>query len=87
MPETEEYGIRSFVYRARRPFDPQRFQAFIDRSWPGVVRAKGFFWLATRPQHVGELSQAGAFVRTAKRGLWWSACPKRAGRTIRASAP
>ncbi|MEA3536120.1 zinc metallochaperone GTPase ZigA [Rhizobium sp. CC-YZS058] len=76
VPETEEYGIRSFVYRARRPFDPQRFQAFIDRSWPGVVRAKGFFWLATRPQHVGELSQAGAFVRTAKRGLWWSAVPK-----------
>lgn len=76
VPETEEYGVRSFVYRARRPFDPARFQAFIDRSWPGVVRTKGFFWLATRPDFVGELSQAGALVRTAKRGRWWSAIPR-----------
>ncbi|MFD1200197.1 zinc metallochaperone GTPase ZigA [Brucella gallinifaecis] len=76
IPETEEYGVHSFVYRARRPFDPARFQTFIDRSWPGVVRAKGFFWLATRPDYVGELSQAGALVRTSKRGRWWSAVPR-----------
>jgi G3E family GTPase len=76
MPETEEYGIRSFVYRARNPFDPVRLQAFLDRDWPGVGRAKGFFWLATRPHFVGELSQAGAIVRTSKMGLWWSAVPK-----------
>ncbi len=76
IPETEEYGIRSFVYRARKPFDPMRFQAFIDKSWPGVVRAKGFFWLATRPHHVGEISQAGALVRTGKMGLWWSSVPR-----------
>ncbi|PQZ48015.1 GTP-binding protein [Ochrobactrum sp. MYb15] len=76
VPETEEYGVHSFVYRARRPFDPARFQSFIDRSWPGVVRAKGFFWLATRPDYVGELSQAGALVRTNKRGRWWSAVPR-----------
>lgn len=76
VPETEEYGIRSFVYRVRRPFDPARLQAFISREWPGVIRAKGFFWLATRPHHVGELSQAGALVRTAKRGLWWAAVPR-----------
>ncbi|MDR6432958.1 zinc metallochaperone GTPase ZigA [Brucella pseudogrignonensis] len=76
VPETEEYGVRSFVYRARRPFDPARFQVFIDKSWPGVVRAKGFFWLATRPDYVGELSQAGALVRTNKRGRWWSAVPR-----------
>lgn len=76
VPETEEYGIRSFVYRARRPFDPMKLQGFVNRSWPGVVRAKGFFWLATRPHHVGELSQAGALVRTGKRGLWWAAVPK-----------
>jgi len=76
VPETEEYGIRSFVYRARAPFDPDRFRAFLDRSWPGVIRAKGFFWLATRPHHVGELSQAGPLVRTTKMGLWWASVPK-----------
>jgi G3E family GTPase len=76
VPETEEYGIASFVYRERRPFDPMKLQAFIDRAWPGVVRAKGFFWLATRPHHVGEISQAGALVRTGKRGLWWSSVPR-----------
>ncbi|MDD7912075.1 zinc metallochaperone GTPase ZigA [Pseudovibrio exalbescens] len=76
VPETEEYGIRSFVYRARRPFEPAKLQRFINTSWPGVVRAKGFFWLATRPQYVGELSQAGALVRTEKCGLWWAAAPK-----------
>lgn len=76
IPETEGYGIRSFVYRAKKPFDPMKFQAFIDRSWPGVVRAKGFFWLATRPHNVGEISQAGALVRTGKMGLWWTSVPK-----------
>lgn len=72
IPETEEYGIRSFVYRAKRPFDPMRFQAFINQPWAGVVRAKGFFWLATQPNRVGEISQAGALVRTSKLGLWWA---------------
>lgn len=77
VPETEEYGIRSFVYREKRPFDPAKLQAFLDKSWPGVVRSKGFFWLATRPDHVGEISQAGSIVRTAKMGLWWSAVPRK----------
>lgn len=65
VPETEEYGIRSFVYRERRPFEPMKLKAFLNKSWPGVVRAKGFFWLATRPHYVGEISQAGALIRTA----------------------
>jgi len=76
VPETEEYGIRSFVYREKRPFDPAKLQRFIDTAWPGVVRAKGFFWLATRPHHVGEVSQAGAILRTSRMGTWWSAVPR-----------
>ncbi|MFC3162613.1 GTP-binding protein [Ciceribacter thiooxidans] len=76
VPETEEYGICSFVYKARAPFDPVRFQAFLDSPWPGVIRAKGFFWLATRPHHVGELSQAGPLVRTGRMGLWWASVPR-----------
>lgn len=76
VPETEEYGIRSFVYRERRPFDPMKLKAFINKPWPGVVRTKGFFWLATRPHYVGEISQAGALIRTGKRGLWWASVPQ-----------
>lgn len=75
-PETEEYGISSFVYRARGPFEPEKLHAFFNTAWPGVIRAKGFFWLATRPQWVGEVSQAGALVRHEAIGYWWAAVPK-----------
>ena len=75
-PETEEYGISTFVWRARRPLIPERFKAFIDSMWPGVIRAKGHFWLATRPQWVGELGQAGALVRTQALGRWWVTVPE-----------
>jgi G3E family GTPase len=75
-PETEEYGIRSFVYRARAPFDPARIHVFFNETWPNVLRAKGFFWLATRPQWCGEMSMAGALVRHQAAGYWWAAVPK-----------
>ncbi|MGB2294874.1 MAG: zinc metallochaperone GTPase ZigA [Candidatus Puniceispirillum sp.] len=76
VPETEEYGITSFVYRARAPFDPAKLHAFFNQEWPGVVRAKGFFWLASRPEFVGEVSQAGAFVRHQGIGRWWAEVPR-----------
>ena len=74
--EADEYGVTSIVYRTRRPFHPEKFHAFINSPWPGVIRAKGHFWLATRPQWVGELSQAGALVRHEAMGFWWSSVPK-----------
>ena len=77
VPETEEYGITSFVYRARRPFDPAKFQAFVDTTWSGLIRAKGHFWLATRPDWVGEFSLAGAVAHVGAMGFWWAAVPRR----------
>jgi G3E family GTPase len=76
VPETEAYGIRSFVYRARAPFEPAKLHAFFNQTWPNVVRAKGFFWLATRPEWCGEVSMAGALVRHNAAGFWWAAVPK-----------
>ena len=76
VPETEEYGIISFVYTTQEPFDPEKLNSFFNQEWQGVIRAKGFFWLCSRPDFVGELSQAGAFVHHQGIGRWWAAIPK-----------
>lgn len=73
--ETEQYGINNFVYRARRPFHPQRFFDFINSEWKGVIRSKGFFWLASNPEFAGSWSQAGAMARHCVAGYWWAAVP------------
>ena len=75
-PETEEYGIRSFVFRARRPFHPDRFLNAIENDLKGIVRSKGFFWLASRPEHAGSWSQAGGVSRQGLAGMWWASVPQ-----------
>lgn len=71
--EADEYGISNFVYRARRPFHPERFWSCLHATWPGVLRAKGYFWTANRPAEVGVLSRAGVSVRIEPAGYWWAA--------------
>ncbi|MBM3901804.1 MAG: GTP-binding protein [Verrucomicrobia bacterium] len=74
--EKEEYGIGSFVYRARRPFHPQKFWKFLHRDWPGLLRSKGYFWLATRMEHAGLWQQAGGTGAHQCAGFWWAAVDK-----------
>lgn len=74
--EVEEYGVNSFVYRARRPFHPQRFYDRLSQDWNGVLRSKGFFWLASRLDKIGVWSQAGRVARLDFGGFWWAAIPK-----------
>ncbi len=76
VPETEEYGVTSFVYRGRRPFVPEKINAVLSGEMPGVIRAKGHFWIATRPDWVAEFSLAGALSSVKPLGNWWASIPE-----------
>ena len=72
-PETEEYGISSFVYRNKRPFDPARFWNYIQHKFPSsIIRSKGLFWVASRPGQALVWSQAGGSLKADSAGVWWS---------------
>lgn len=76
VPETEEYGVASYAYRARRPFVPERILEVLNGALPGVIRAKGHFWIATRPDWVAEFSLAGVLSSVQPLGTWWAAVPR-----------
>jgi G3E family GTPase len=78
VPETEEYGIGSFTYQARRPFNPQKFHDFLHSTdkYGKLIRSKGYFWLASRPEFAGQWSQAGGIARYGFAGMFWKAIPK-----------
>lgn len=75
-PETEEYGIGSMVFRNPRPFHPERFWNYLNQGYPsGIIRAKGLFWLASRPDDALSFSQAGGSSRMERAGVWWCSMP------------
>ncbi len=76
LPETEEYGVTSYVYRARQPFIPEKVLSVLNGDLPGVIRAKGHFWIATRPDWVAEFSLAGALSSVKPLGTWWASVPQ-----------
>ncbi len=78
VPETQEYGIGSFSYVARRPFHPEKFYNFLHstQDYGKLLRSKGYFWLATRPEFAGQWSQAGGIAHYGFAGLFWKAIPK-----------
>lgn len=76
IPETEEYNISSLSFKSRRPFHPERFLEFVQSNLDGVYRVKGYFWLASRMDFVGQISVAGKLAEISPAGKWWAAVPK-----------
>jgi len=75
-PETEEYGIGSFVFRSKKPFHPERFWNYLANGFPAsIIRSKGLFWLASRPDDAINWSQAGGSLRAERAGVWWVSMP------------
>ena len=75
-PETDEYGISSFVFRSNKPFEPHRFWDYIQNKFPAnIIRSKGLFWLASRPGQAISWSQAGGSLKADSAGVWWSSMP------------
>ena len=72
-PETDEYGISSFVYKSKKPFDPDRFWYYVQNKFPtSIIRSKGLFWLASRSEQALTWSQAGGSLQADSAGVWWS---------------
>lgn len=75
-PETEEYGIGSFVYRNEKPFDSERFLKYINQDFSTtIIRSKGMFWLASRPDQALVWGQAGGSLKADSAGVWWCSMP------------
>lgn len=78
VPETEEYGISTFVFRVNRPFHPERFWDYLNNNWhSNIIRSKGIFWIASRPDDALNWSQAGGSLKADKAGVWWCSMPDR----------
>lgn len=79
IPETEEYGISSFNYIARKPFNPEKFYQFLHNTeqFGKLIRSKGYFWLASRPQFCGQWSQAGGIAHYGFAGMFWKSIPEK----------
>ena len=76
IPETEEYNISSISFKSKRPFHPERFLEFMQSNLDGLYRVKGYFWLATRMDFVGQISVAGKLAEISPAGKWWATVPK-----------
>ncbi|WP_431164933.1 GTP-binding protein [Tenacibaculum halocynthiae] len=76
VPETEEYGIGSFVFRNKKPFHPERFLTYLNQHFPqNIIRSKGLFWLASRPNQALLWSSAGGSCKADNAGVWWASMP------------